>query len=548
MNDQLELVAKSYDKGIDLGKQGMDSYDNFPPYITNHPYYPLFQQMRASETLSDSAGKEIVEYLAPKAGMKFIDLGCCLNFMFSGYKDWPSVYYGVDISSKTIDLLKGYAEKNHLTVGDLCCCSMHETPYADHFFDMGECVGSLEYFEKEFVQQAIAEFSRILKPGGRFVLDIPNLGSPEFEISKLIEEYLGRQDRFNISVEEFEAILTPYFAIDKKEIVGPVIQYRLRKEILGQISEEEEKRLLGEIYELPHFKLVQTYAKPNGYIGSGMHSWDHWKGTVLHETPLQDGEAAARLLSYYAIPKEHPLVVNFVKALRDEETLEQEFSYIPPEVERYQNRFVAIHNGNSIGALFYTMQAMLGYTQRKNAEKNHKLPYLESDEYFPKLYTLEMLAYTKAWRAKDTVQMMADALNHINQIMKPDNQMSVKIKSKYYGPFFALGTPIRAFDPNYISTVAYRRVLTEIAMLGVGERADVVRDSLAAVSAATDGEGILRMNFEQAHTKRSSFKIGYPAPYVDVQLEETYKKGPGLDCDLTFWAVQLRRLAKDAVQ
>lgn len=225
MDNQLELVAKSYDKGIDLGKQGIDSYENLPPHITNHPYYPLFQQMRAGETLSDSARKEIVEYLAPKAGMKFIDLGCCLNFMFSGYKDWPSVYYGVDISSKTIDLLKGYAEKNHLAVGDFCCCSMHETPYEDHFFEIGECVGSLEYFEKEFVQQAIAEFSRILKPGGRFVLDIPNLGSPEFEISKLIEEYLGRQDRFHISAEEFEAILAPYFAVEKKEIVGPMIQY-----------------------------------------------------------------------------------------------------------------------------------------------------------------------------------------------------------------------------------------------------------------------------------------------------------------------------------
>lgn len=227
MDNQLELVAKSYDKGIDLGKQGIDSYENLPPHITNHPYYPLFQKMRANETLSDSARKEIVEYLAPKAGMRFIDLGCCLNFMFSGYKDWASLYYGVDISRKTIDLLKGYAKKNQLTVGDFCCCSMHETPYETDFFDLGACIGSLEYFEKEFVQQAIAEFSRILKPKGRFVLDIPNPGSPEFEISKLIEEYLGRQDRFNISVKEFEAILTPYFAIDKKEIVGPMIQYFL---------------------------------------------------------------------------------------------------------------------------------------------------------------------------------------------------------------------------------------------------------------------------------------------------------------------------------
>lgn len=226
MKKQLDLVAKSYDKGIDLGRKGIDSYDNFPSYITSHPYYPLYEQMRI-ETLSDSARKEIVEYLAPKTGMRFIDLGCCLNLMFAGYKDWPSTYYGVDISSKTIELLQEYTEKNHLTVGDVYCCSMHETPYDTNFFDIGECVGSLEYFEKDFVQQAVVEFSRIMKPNGRFVLDIPNLGSTEFEISKLIEEYLGRQDLFNMSTEEFEVILNAYFAIDKKEIVGPMIQYFL---------------------------------------------------------------------------------------------------------------------------------------------------------------------------------------------------------------------------------------------------------------------------------------------------------------------------------
>ena len=34
---------------------------------------------------------------------------------------------------------------------------------------------------------------------------------------------------------------------------GPVIQYRLRKEIIGKIS-EEDKRFLDEIYELPVFR------------------------------------------------------------------------------------------------------------------------------------------------------------------------------------------------------------------------------------------------------------------------------------------------------
>lgn len=105
------------------------------------------------------------------------------------------------------------------------------------------------------------------------------------------------------------------------ENAGPVIQYRLHKDILKDLSESEEENLLGQIYELPLFELLSTYVKPNGYIGSGMHSWDNWRGTVLHETPLQDGECAARLLSYYRIPKEHPFVQGFLSAMRNEETL-----------------------------------------------------------------------------------------------------------------------------------------------------------------------------------------------------------------------------------
>lgn len=227
MKNQLELIAESYDRGIDLGRKGISSYEKFPSYITNHPNYPLFQQMQMNETLSDSGRKEIAGYLAPKAGMKFIDLGCCLNLRFRGYKDWPSTYYGVDISSKTIELLHEFMEKNELTVGDLYCGSMHETPYDTDFFDIGACIGSLEYFERGFVQQAVAEFHRIMKPNGKCVLDIPNVGTPEFEITKLIEEYLGRPDKFDLSVKEFETMLDAYFVIEKKEVVGPMIQFFL---------------------------------------------------------------------------------------------------------------------------------------------------------------------------------------------------------------------------------------------------------------------------------------------------------------------------------
>ena len=362
------------------------------------------------------------------------------------------------------------------------------------------------------------------------------------------------------------------------ENAGPVIQYRLRKEIIKDLSEGEEEKLLERIYGLPLFKLLSTYVKPNGYIGSGMHSWDNWRGTVLHETPLQDGECAARLLSYYRVPKTHSYVQGFVSAMRDEETLKKEFSYIPPEIPRYENRFVGLNNGNSLMALVYTMQAMLGFGDdyedlksfqdiclkgfqrvneissldditkfNPNAKRRGNCPYIEADEYFPDYYTLSALAYTHSWRTSENVRMLTDAFNHINAIMKPDNTMAVRIKGKYYGPCFALARPIRAFHPDVIDTITYRRLLTEIAMTGVGETVDVIRESVANVKEAIDKDGILRMNFDQPHNKRySPLHIPYPTAYVDVRLEADYKDKKALLCDLTFWAVEFMYLVRNA--
>lgn len=361
------------------------------------------------------------------------------------------------------------------------------------------------------------------------------------------------------------------------ENAGPVIQYRLRKEILHDLSSAEEERLLEQIFRLPYVQLVKSYVKPNGYIGSGMHSWSNWRGKVLHETPLQDGENAARLLSYYRIPKEHPIVANFVRAMREEDILREEFSYIPPERARFENRSVGLHNGNSLMAMLYTMQAMLGYGDDHEdlrdfqqislkgfrrvleissldeitrfdagAKRKYNFPYIESTEYFPDIYTLEMLAYTQSWRTGDDVAMLADALNHINAIMKPENDMHVRIAGKFYGPCFALVRPLRAFDADLIDTVTYRRILSEIAMTGVGERVDIIRQSVQAVQEAIDRDGILRMNFNAPHNKRySPKKIEYTGPYTDVRLEADYKDKNALLCDLTFWAVEFLYLVME---
>lgn len=59
------------------------------------------------------------------------------------------------------------------------------------------------------------EAHRILKPNGKLVLDIPNIKSPTGRIMMLIEEYLGRPEKFNLLPQEFESMLQNYFEIEK---------------------------------------------------------------------------------------------------------------------------------------------------------------------------------------------------------------------------------------------------------------------------------------------------------------------------------------------
>lgn len=358
---------------------------------------------------------------------------------------------------------------------------------------------------------------------------------------------------------------------------GPVIRYRLKRDILKNLTQDEEQDLLEQIYQTPYFKMVEGYVKPDGYIGVGFHGWSNWRGVKLHETPLQDGESATRLLAYYAIPKTHPIVANFIAALRDEEVLYKEFTYIPPEASRYKLRFEGLNNGNCLMAMLYTIQAMLGYGDDYDdllefqqiclkgfrrvlelssleditkfddkAKRKYNYPYIEADEYFPDSYTLAMLSYTKSWRTEENIKMLADSLNHINKIMKPDNNMHIRIAGKFYAPCFAFIRPFRAFSPNVIDNLVYRRPLTEIAMLGVRDRVGFLRESVENIKQAIDDNGILNMNFSVPHNKNySPKKLDYPTPYSDVRLEPDYKNKVSLLCDLTFWAVELLHLYGD---
>jgi len=78
-------------------------------------------------------------------------------------------------------------------------------------------------------------------------------------------------------------------------------------------------------------------------------------------------------------------------------------------------------------------------------------------------------------------------------------------------------------------------------MTGAGKQIDVLCQSAENIIRALHADGILRSKHIFAGGKYMA--VG---GYGEVFLEPDYKKKPALDCDLTFWAVQLLSLLNPA--
>ena len=363
------------------------------------------------------------------------------------------------------------------------------------------------------------------------------------------------------------------------ENAGPVIQYRLRKEILNNITQAEEKNLLEQIYQTPYFKLVESYAKPNGFIGVGMHGYTNWRGVKLHETPFQDGESAAKLLAYYAIPKNHPLITGFISAMRNDDILKEEFSYCNPIKRYFEARNIGLRQGGGLNTILYVLQAMLGYgddgyanhfqeisldafasmiqissieeitEDRLKRKGNYSYHYITEDKYMPCCYHLAMLAYTQSWRNPKNIKLLANAVNHINNDLVNETEgVLIKGGSDYLGALGALIKPILPFTVDTVDVVMHRRLLTELAMCGVENDVDILRQSSDNIKEALQRDGILRLNYKSAAQKKAMTGGKYKSVggYGEVFLEPDYKKKTALDCDMTFWAVQFLHYAKES--
>lgn len=228
LKSHLKTIANGYDLTVEQHKQGIDPYASLPEKLKS-----MVEEIHESESplccSSNYSGYKV--FLQPKTGDRFLDLGCCANLFNYGLESWPSKYYGVDISEKLISAMKGYTKRKGISIGGLFVSDASQLPFKNAFFDIAACIGVLEYYDDSYIKLVLNELYRVLKPGSRAVLDIPNEEHSQFQSMMEIEEHLGRPSiayigaTFNRTI--FENNLKKFFSIERVDDQAIMLKYYL---------------------------------------------------------------------------------------------------------------------------------------------------------------------------------------------------------------------------------------------------------------------------------------------------------------------------------
>ena len=86
------------------------------------------------------------------------------------------------------------------------------------------------------------------------------------------------------------------------ENANPSSRLRVKKEVLGRITAEEEADLIAQIKEEPIYKLIASCQKENGWLGSGFH------GPNKDAGPYENQEVGTKWLAEKAVGKDDPVL------------------------------------------------------------------------------------------------------------------------------------------------------------------------------------------------------------------------------------------------
>ncbi|KKK58643.1 hypothetical protein LCGC14_3042370 [marine sediment metagenome] len=108
MDKSLICISESFDVAIQKIREGRDWIENIPVQFRASQEFKRFEKEIKPEDLNSSNALDIRNFLDPGQEMNFLDAGCNANLMNYRLDMWDASYYGIDISSKSINAMRDF--------------------------------------------------------------------------------------------------------------------------------------------------------------------------------------------------------------------------------------------------------------------------------------------------------------------------------------------------------------------------------------------------------------------------------------------------------
>jgi ubiquinone/menaquinone biosynthesis C-methylase UbiE len=125
--------------------------------------------------------------LEQRKPLKVLDIGCGGGRHVKLFAEQGFAVYGTDLSEEGIRQTQVMLVRHNLTA-ELMQCDMTKLPYGNNFFDGAVSFGVFYYSDSKKAKKAISELYRMLKDGGKTLINMRTTNDYRFGKGKQIEE------------------------------------------------------------------------------------------------------------------------------------------------------------------------------------------------------------------------------------------------------------------------------------------------------------------------------------------------------------------------